>query len=174
MPGVEEAAGLDFADVYRRHADPVFRYCLSQLHDRAAAEDVAADVFASAFDAHRKSRVGADGVRPWLFRIARNATIDHRRRSRTGIRLLARLRREPGAGPPGVEMVAATREELRQVLAAIARLRARDRQLVGLRVAACLSYAQIAEVLGMNENAARMATQRAIQRVRAELGNADG
>jgi DNA-directed RNA polymerase specialized sigma24 family protein len=63
--------------------------------------------------------------------------------------------------------MAASRQELRDLLAAMARMRPRDRQLVGLRVAGGLRYAEIAEVMHMKENAARIATQRAIAWVRA-------
>jgi RNA polymerase sigma-70 factor, ECF subfamily len=159
-------AQLDFADVYCAHADAVFRFCLSQMRDRPAAEDVAADVFASAFAAFSGARLDSEGVRPWLFRIARNATIDHQRRARTRFRLLGALRDSRPAPPPDVERLVATRQELRDVLAAIRTLRRRDQQLVGLRIAACLSYAQIGAVMGMKENAARMATQRAIHKIR--------
>jgi RNA polymerase sigma-70 factor (ECF subfamily) len=164
----DRQVSVDFGDIYRLHADPVFRYCLSQLRDRDAAEDVAADVFASAFAAYRRVRFDGDGVRPWLFRIARNAVIDQQRRARTGVRLLERLRgpRQPGTD---VESLAAVRQDLRDLLVAMARMRPRDRQLVGLRVAGGLSYAQIAEVMHMKENAARMATQRAVARVRSAM-----
>jgi RNA polymerase sigma-70 factor (ECF subfamily) len=165
-PVSHREASVEFGEVYRRHADSVFRYCLSQLRDRCTAEDVAADVFASAFAAYPRVRLEGDGVRPWLFRMARNAVIDQQRRVRTGVRLLEMLRgaRRPA---PDVESMAASRQELRDLLAAMARMRPRDRQLVGLRVAGGLRYAEIAEVMHMKENAARMATQRAIARVRA-------
>jgi DNA-directed RNA polymerase specialized sigma24 family protein len=40
---------------------------------------------------------------------------------------------------------------------------------VGLRVAAGLSFADIGSVLGMREGSAKMATHRALERVRARL-----
>jgi RNA polymerase sigma-70 factor, ECF subfamily len=168
VPNGARPAGLDFSDIYREHAGAVYRFCLSQLRDRAAAEDVAADVFASAYAAFRRANPDGAGVRPWLFRIARNATIDHQRRDRTRLRALQALRRSPGAAAD-VETIATTREQLRDVLSAVAHLGRRERQLLGLRVAAGLSYADIAAVMHMKENAARMATQRAVVKVRAAL-----
>ncbi len=172
MESGDQPARLDFAEVYRRHADSVYRFCLSQLRDPAAAEDVAADVFAAAFAAFANVYPTDDGVRPWLFRIARNATIDHRRRTGTRFRLLGALRGR-GNYSVDVESAAAIRQQLRDVLDAVGRLRERDRQLIGLRVAAGLSYAQIGEVMGIKENAARMATQRAVVKVRSVLEKDD-
>jgi len=162
-------APLDFAEVYSRYADSVYRFCLSQLRDPAVAEDVAADVFASAFAAYRAAPIDPGVLRPWLFRIARNAAIDNRRRTHSRFRMLDALRADRRFSQD-VEGAVVIREELRTVLAAIAKLRRRQRELVGLRVAAGLTYAQIGEVLGMSENAARMGVQRAIAKVRAAVG----
>jgi RNA polymerase sigma-70 factor (ECF subfamily) len=71
-----------------------------------------------------------------------------------------------------VETVAALRAELRDVLQAVGRLGGRDRELLGLRVAAGLSYAEIAATVGTTEQAARTATHRALVRVRAALEGA--
>ncbi|MFN2450828.1 MAG: RNA polymerase sigma factor, partial [Candidatus Dormibacteria bacterium] len=169
-PGPEGVGVVDerlpFEEVYRRHADAVYRFCLSQLGNRAAAEDVAADTFSSAFAAYERVQPDEAGLRPWLFRIARNAGIDHGRRHRRLGFLFGRLGRAQ-APPPDVESLAGLRAELRDVLSAMAALGARDRSLVGLRIAGGLSYSEIAEAMGMSEGAARTATHRALGRVRA-------
>ena len=156
---------LPFEEVYARHGGPIFRFCLSQLGDPAAAEDIAAEVFVSACAAYPRVQPSAEAVRPWLFRIARNAAIDHRRRLFRGRRAVARLHVE-GAAPVDVETVAALRADLREVLEAMRSLKRRERQLIGLRGAGGLSWAEIAEVMGMSESAAKMAAHRALQRVR--------
>ena len=45
-----------FDEVYRDHADAVYRFCVSQLRDQATAEDVTGDVFAAAFAAYERVR----------------------------------------------------------------------------------------------------------------------
>lgn len=157
---------LAFEEVYRRHADAVYRFCLSLLGNRAAAEDVAADTFSSAFAAYDRVRPDEPGLRPWLFRIARNAGIDHGRRHRRAGFAFLRLRRAQ-LPQQDVESLAGLRADLRDVLGAMSALGSRDRTLVGLRVAGGLSYSEIAEAMGMSEGAARTATHRALGRVRA-------
>jgi RNA polymerase sigma-70 factor (ECF subfamily) len=169
LHSANQPAHLDFSEVYCRHADAVFRFCLSQLHDRSAAEDVTADVFAAAFAAFDRAPLDSEGVRPWLFRIARNATIDHQRKSRTRFLLFGALR-SGRTHAADVESTVELRQELRDVLAAIRGLRRREQQLIGLRVGGGLTYAQIGDVMGIKENAARMATQRAIEKVRGAVG----
>jgi RNA polymerase sigma-70 factor (ECF subfamily) len=157
-----------FDEVYRDHADALFRFCVSQLGDQDTAEDVTGDVFAAAFAAYERVRPDPAGVRPWLFRIARNAVIDQYRREGRRRSLLSRI----GASrefPESVEDSVEVRSDLRSVIAAIDELRGRDRQLVGLRLAAGLSYAEIGLVMKMREGAARTATARALAHVRASL-----
>jgi len=163
-----------FAQVYEAHAASVYRYCLAQLGDAHAAEDAAADAFGKAYAAW-PSFPGddADGVRRWIFRIARNAAVDQQRRRRRRALLLGRLHGN-GNGAVDVETVAALRDELRAALAAVGGLGRRDRELIGLRCAAGLSYAEIAGLVGTSEDAARTATHRALLKVRAALRTEDG
>lgn len=168
MTRAVQRAVTPFEEVYGEHADAVFRFCVSQLRDPATAEDVTGDVFAAAFAAYERVRPEPDGVRTWLFRIARNAVIDQYRREGRRRSLLSRIGHNREF-PSTVEDTAEQRSDLRSVCAAIESLHERDRQLVGLRVAAGLSYAEVAAVVNMREGAARMATHRALEHVRATL-----
>ena len=157
-----------FDEVYREHADAVYRFCVSQLRDHEAAEDVAGDVFAAAFAAYSRVRPDRAGVRTWLFRIARNAVIDQYRREGRRRSLLARIGRDHQF-PDSVEENVERGFDLHAIMAAMETLRERDSILVGLRVAGGLSYAEAGQVVGMREGAAKMATHRALDRVRATL-----
>jgi RNA polymerase sigma-70 factor (ECF subfamily) len=150
---------LPFEEIYRSHAGSVHRFCVSQVPDAGAAEDLTHHTFVRAFVAY--GRVGPDlaSARAWLLAIARNLCADHHRRGARWRRVAPRLA-EPSPGPGDVEAAAERRGDLRRVTAALARFRERDRQLIGLRVAADLSYREIAEVLGTTEAVAKVATQR--------------
>ncbi len=156
---------VPFDEVYRQLAGPVYRFCLSQVGEPAAAEDVAAQAFTSAFAAYERVRPDSAGLRPWIFRIARNAAIDHHRRRRRTAVLLTRLSGRDRERE--VEEEVELREDVRMVVAAFSRLSPHDRTLVGLRLAGDLSPAEIADVLGVSQVAARKATQRALGRLRS-------
>jgi RNA polymerase sigma-70 factor, ECF subfamily len=62
------------------------------------------------------------------------------------------------------------RDEVRRALAAMTHLSDKDRTVIGLRIAAGLPYAEVAEVLGVTEHAATMACKRALARLQRHLG----
>ena len=64
MTRAVHAGVTPFEEVYREHADAVYRFCVSQLRDQATAEDVTGDVFAAAFHGKRpvRSRRGLGAV----------------------------------------------------------------------------------------------------------------
>jgi RNA polymerase sigma-70 factor (ECF subfamily) len=161
------AQPLPFSEVYELHASSVFRFCVSQVRQAAVAEDIASGVFVSAWQAYGRAQPEPDVVRQWLFSIARNKIIDHFRHERRWGLLFARIGGHDSAA--SVEDTAQYRAELQAALTGIASLRGRDRQLVGLRLAAGLPIAEIAGVMGMSEGAAKVALQRAVKKVRAHV-----
>lgn len=158
---------LPFEEVYRLHADAIYRFCLAQTRSPHAAEDACGDVFTAAYVAYARVRPSADAVRFWLLRIARN-TIVSRWRVRVRHARLVRVIGERPSPRPEVEQMAEVREDLRTALAALTQLRRRDRLLISLRIAG-LSYSEVAEMLGTSEGAARVATHRALRALRMKL-----
>ena len=162
------AGVLPFDDVYRLHAGRVLLFCLAQVHHRADAEDLAAEVFEAAYVAYAASRPAPEVVLPWLLRIARNRVVDaHRRRIRRAA-IITRFFGNPDTYDPrdGVEEQVVLREEARLAIECARRLAARDRLLIGLRIMAGLSHAEIASVVGTSERTAAALTSRALGRLR--------
>src|SRR5262245_45359983 len=156
-----------FEEVYRTYADSVFAFCWSQTGNHSDAEDLAADVFASAFAAYTSAGPDPDKLRAWLMRIARNAVIDHYRRNGRRSAILARLfSGSTERADTDIEGEVVMRDEVTHVISKMARLRERERLVIGLRIASNLSYAEMASVLGISEHAATMATRRALEKLR--------
>jgi len=170
--GAAPAAPLDpvpFEHLYVDHAAAVHRFCLSQIGDHSLAEDLTHETFARAYAAFDRVRPEAGWTRTWLVAIARNLSLDHRRAGARWRRAAEQLDRA-GRPPLTVEDVAEVRAELRRALSAMAELGPRDRELIGLRVAAGLSYREIGALLGRSEDVAKVATFRALGRLRKRLG----
>lgn len=163
-----EATPASLGDLYERHAGSVHRFCLSQVHDRALAEDLTHETFAKAIVARERIPTDQASTRAWLITIARNLCVEHHRRLGRVRRLLSRLVRGHSSSAD-VETLAQHRIEIERVTAALAAFRQTERQLIGLRVAADLSYREVAEVLGMSEAAAKVATHRALKKLRVRL-----
>lgn len=171
--GAPAIADLDFEGAYRAHAAAVYRFCLTQLREPAIAEDAAADVFAFALRGWRQVDQ-ASGVKLWLFGIARNVVADHYRAVRRRDRLHQLLRRRHRTiATPDPEGAAELRDEVRRVGEVIATLKRRDQVLLGLRVSSDMSHSDIAHVMGMSEEAVRVAIHRAVKKIRAQLETHD-
>ena len=69
-----------FEALVARYQSRLLAFCRHMLGSKEDAEDVLQEVFAAAFNA-----IGADhrplNVRPWLYRIARNRSLNHLRRT---------------------------------------------------------------------------------------------
>ena len=71
----------EFALLYTRYADPVYRYCLRRLGNPETAADATSQIFAKAMVALPGCRDSA--FRSWLFAIAHNTLVDAYRAHRT-------------------------------------------------------------------------------------------
>ncbi|MCB0877185.1 MAG: RNA polymerase sigma factor, partial [Solirubrobacterales bacterium] len=74
----EDAA---FEEIFRRHHQELYRYCLAILRDRDDAEDALQATMAAALRSLPGEEREID-LRPWLFRVAHNESISILRRSR--------------------------------------------------------------------------------------------
>jgi RNA polymerase sigma-70 factor (ECF subfamily) len=154
-----------FAPLYRRYAEPVYRYCYHRLGTREAAEDATSLVFEKALGqlAHYHQR----SFRSWLFAIAHNVVVDQYRAARpAGLLEEASTIEDATDGP---EDQALATDEARRLRAALARLTDDQRQVVELRLAG-LSDREIAESLDRNHETIRTLQRRALIRLQAILG----
>ena len=152
---VQAGRGEAFAPLVRRYQDRVFNACYRMCRRPEDAEDLTQEVFLRAF-AKIGSFAGASGFYTWLFRIAVNVSLTHRRRSR--LRLVPSIDDgEAGvagervvddrAERPDEAMVRREREE--RVVAAMGELEDEQRVILVLRDVEGFEYARIGEVLAI-------------------------
>ena len=67
------------AAAYREHGPELYRFVLRGLGDSGAAQDVVQETFVRAWRAGERFDPELSSLRGWLFAIARNAMVDHRR-----------------------------------------------------------------------------------------------
>src|SRR5262252_4675791 len=100
----------------------------------------------------------------WLFRIARNATLDHFRAQGRRDRLRRTIEREPQAeDDPAAQ--AEERIQYRALLSRVAELPERQRDAISLRHSG-LSFDEVGPLLGCSEDAAKMLYRRAVKTLR--------
>lgn len=132
-----------FEDAYTQHLLAVSSY-LSRRVERRYVEDLAADVFAVAWQKRESVKEGEE--LPWLYRIAANLVSNHRRRLASAASVLHLLRTEDSAPSPADLADADLASAWRQ-------LKPRDREVLALAVLEDLPIGRIAIALGVSPNA---------------------
>jgi RNA polymerase sigma factor (sigma-70 family) len=152
-----------FESLFERHHVKVLLYAERRLPSRAAAEDLAAEVFSAAWE--RWSTHGTVHL-PWLYRVAANKIVDKYRavgRREAMEQALARVEDENQQHADPLEALA-----LRE---AILQLDARDREAITLFYWEGLSAPEIAEALGCTRTTAWAILSRARKRLRKALAD---
>jgi RNA polymerase sigma-70 factor (ECF subfamily) len=149
--------------LFDRHQTKLFNYYLRLTGDRAASEDQVQEVFLRMLRFRHTYTEGASFV-AWMYRIARNAHIDHVRKTW----------REVGLGhedvhpalEPSVEQSLGADQEASLVRRALARLPRDRRELLVLSRFQNLKCEQIGEILGCRAGAVRGRVYRALRELR--------
>ena len=175
---VRRARGGDaeaFRAIVESYSRPLWRAAFRVLEDAAAAEDAVQDAFLRAWRALDRFDEKAE-LSTWLYRIAINAAIDHRRERRRRDAQTGTLPEDfdgqvtARSDAPDPHRSAFWREMAGRARDAISELPDAERTAILLRHYEGRSIAEIAIVLGGGENAAKQAVFRAVRKVRAVLG----
>ena len=164
-----EAAQVDprrFADLYELFFDRVYAYVARRVRERADAEDITADVFHRALGNLGTYEWRGAPFASWLYRIAFHAIADR------GHRVAREASLPPDAGSPdtGLEEV----EQRASLYRLVRDLPADQRRVLELRFAGEKSIREIAALLGRSEGAVKQLQFRAMETLRALVGQKDG
>lgn len=160
-----------FEDLYREYLGRIYAYIRSQVGSAADAEDVTAQVFMNAYQAYGRFETRNSTPAAWLFRIARNATLDHFRSQGRRDRLRRTIEHQPQEeeDPAGR---AEDRIQYRALLVQVAQLPERQRDAISLRHSG-LSFDEVGALMGCSEDAAKMLYHRALKALREAVQKAE-
>ncbi len=151
--------------LYHAHVVRLVRVALLLLGDQQSAEDVVQDAFISLYQNLPRLR-DRDKALPYLRAVVINGS-----RSALRARRRAALRLARHVPPPvwSAESVAIDSEERREVLAAVARLPRRAREVLALRYYLDLPESEIAAALGISRGTVSSTASRALAALTREL-----
>jgi RNA polymerase sigma factor (sigma-70 family) len=155
---------LDFAEFYRSLRDDCLRTVLVMVGDQDSAQELVAEAFARACASwDTVSRHPAPAA--WVVRTAVNLNISRWRRRRREVPVPdpGMLAARPAAGTAAQDPVDP------QVMAALLRLPARQRQVIALRLILDLDTSGTAQVLGITPNTVMAHMARALAALRSDL-----
>ncbi len=169
-----------FERLVQRFEPSLHNYANRILGNRFDAQEVVQDAFLRAHDAltrrYDTSRAADLALKPWLFRIVRNLSLN--KRSGTGPDGLGRPLQAFDDGrigplvPPCTVSQGVEREQEREALErAIAKLPEDGRELIVLRFMEEMSYGEIASVVGQSEAALRGRVFRSLKLLRDALSD---
>ncbi|MGH8030533.1 MAG: RNA polymerase sigma factor [Arenimonas sp.] len=150
---------LSFSDIYRQHAEAVFRLAWLLTGDRSDAEDLTSEAFARAL-AGEGSIVQAT-VPSYLYAIVRNLATSRLRRPAVEMSTDDDTISDTAALEPGPEQFAELRQRLARTSAGLATLRASERQVLLLCGLHGLGAAEAADALGLEPGNVRVRLHRA-------------
>jgi RNA polymerase sigma-70 factor (ECF subfamily) len=165
-----------FGELVRRHQELVVRLLRRYTRTLDDALDLSQRAFLQAFEAARRALprlMGSNGEVPfkaWLLRIAVNLAKNHARNAaRWPTAPLEALDTDGRAQPsmPAEQLMRAQAEALTRQ--AVLQLPRRQREVLTLRVDGALSFAEVAQVLGITEGNAKTHFHYAVKRLREEV-----
>jgi RNA polymerase sigma factor (sigma-70 family) len=156
-----------FEDLYREYLGRIYAYVRAQVTTSADAEDITAQVFMNAYQAYARFEARNTTPAAWLFRIARNATLDHFRARGRRERLRRTIEHQPmpEEDPAGV---AEDRIRYRALLIHVAQLPERQRDAISLRHSG-LSFEEVGNLMSCSEDAAKMLYHRALKALKESV-----
>ncbi|HEY5573520.1 MAG TPA: RNA polymerase sigma factor [Anaerolineales bacterium] len=161
-----------FGELYERYLPPVFRFLYARLSDRQDAEDLAEEVFIRVWRSLSSYQDQGVPFVSYLFRVARNALIDHYRnmgRSGQPEPIEEKPLQALNADPSEIAMTNLENQEIRQILD---QLRDDYRMVLVLRFLSELSPEEVAQVMGRSTGAVRVLQHRALISLRDLLEGA--
>ncbi|AKS40452.1 RNA polymerase sigma factor [Wenzhouxiangella marina] len=165
-----DAAAFD--QLYERYRQPLYRYLLHAVGERALADDLYQDVWSRIIHARDGFERG-NGFKRWAFRIAHNRLVDHWRK----------LDRQATDAAEGMDHLASDErgqpdsqaekdEDARRLRDALMQLPRDQRQAFLLQQEAGLSLADIAEQDGVGRETIKSRLRYAVAKLRTALGPA--
>lgn len=158
-----------FEEIYRQYKGPLYSFLLKLTGgDRDAAEELTQEAFYQAFLSFHRYR-GNCSFFTWLCQIAKNCWFKYLRKKKDTTVDFAALEEslfEEAADPQQICETKLLKEELRQ---AILQMEKNQRDVLVLRIYFECSFKEIAALLRISENAAKVSFHRSKEKLRRKL-----
>ena len=166
MLQVRDGNATMLGELFERHHVALFNYFLRLSAKRAFSEDMVQEVFLRVLKYHHTYR-GESEFKVWLYRIARNAWIDHLRKKRLArVSLDENGLQEPVSSDPLPQQVLEEEQRRNLLKQALAQLTPDKREVLVLSRYQDMRYEEIAQVLDCTVSNVKIKVHRAIKELR--------
>lgn len=151
-----------FGQLYDAYLDSIYRFIYLRVEDQQTAEDITASVFLKAWEKLEAYQIRGVPFRAWLFRIARNAVIDHYR-TRKEVAPLEAVVNTYDESAISVSEGVGTRLEAQKIMTLMDQLTDDQRNVLSLKLVHGLNTQEVAKALGKRQGAVRALQMRGLQ-----------
>lgn len=158
-----------FGRAYEEHFSRIYNYIRYRVYDAASADDLTSITFHKALDRLPSFDPSRASFGTWLLVIARNTVNDQLRTRRRRKALLLGWFQGRSQTGPDPESILIGEEKRDRLLAAIADLPARERDILGLKYAVGRTNRAIAGLVGQSESNVGVIIHRALGKLRERM-----
>lgn len=166
MDHSQHSIKLQINDWYHTYSNDVYNYVYILMRDHEQAKDIMQDVFINAYNSYSSFQGG--NLRAWLFRIARNLTMDYFRKKKPIAYILDSIPfMQMSEQSP--EQITVLNESEKELYHAIRRLKRSYRDVIVLRKIKEFSIKETSDILGWSESKVKVNLSRGMQALKNEL-----
>lgn len=159
-----------YTKLYKQYRKDILNYVYSRTRDADVALEVASKVFIKLFTNWRN--IKQETARAWLYTVAKNEMMDHfRSKSRTTSLDDEIFEERVPAGGENVEKLAEIDIKSQKVKEVVKGFQPKAREIFALKIYDELTFAEIAEVMGINEGAVKMMYYRSLEIITKNFEN---
>lgn len=151
-----------FSALYDTYIDSIYRFIYVRVEDQQTAEDIASAVFMKAWEKLGDYQQRGLPFRAWLFRIARNAVIDHYR-TRKEVAPLEAAANAYDKQSLSLSEGVGIKIEAERILTLMKQLTDDQRNVLTLKLVHGLDTEEVASTLGKRQGAVRALQMRGLQ-----------
>ncbi|WP_156289518.1 RNA polymerase sigma factor [Oceanobacillus salinisoli] len=152
---------------YQQYSNHIFRYILVIVGEREQARDLMQETYVKAFKNYQTFK-GDSNPKTWLFRIARNVTIDYQRKKKPIFYFLdsfAPIKSNESSPQEVVELG----EDIEYLYNVLSQLKKNYREVIVLRKIKEFSIKETAFILGWKESRVKTTLHRGLELLRQEM-----
>lgn len=161
-----------FEEIYTLYFSDVYNFLYGICGNSDISEELTQDTFVEAYRSLHKYN-GKCKIYTWLCAIAKNMWFHYIRKHRKNVTNIEMLSETLLSEEPSPQDKAESEERLHVILKAISSLKSRQRDIFWLHTVAEIPFAEIANMLGITENSAKVIYFRAKNNLRNQLKSVD-
>ena len=157
----------DFAPLYHRYHEPIFRFVFRRMNEKEDAFDVTSQVFMKALNNIGKYEIKGLPFSAWLYRIALNEVNMFYRKSKSS--------RAVSMDDKGMQFIYEEMEDENisqyhdKMMDKLSFLKEDEMQLIQMRFFEKMPFREIADILSMTENNAKVKTYRILDKLKKTI-----